>query len=272
MIPPSPALRDLLAWKEKQPARPRAPAPLTLPSGRRHWVPWAWAASSITCRSWRRARSLTASMSAMVPKTWTGMMALRAGGDRALGGGHVEAEGLRVEVGEDGHAVGGQDGAGGGDPGHPGDDHLVPVADPGRLQGRLQGGGAAGDADAVAGPLEGGEAGRASVLLHRAVAGPLAAGEGLRRQGGGAGGRLRPGPGRPGARTRRRRRRRSPVRLIGLLPPSWRPIEAPSPPSRPATSGLRTSEPNGRHADPAALRPDDRAPPGRPPRRRGRPR
>ena len=38
-------------------------------------MPWAWAASSITCRLWRRARALTASMSAMVPKTWTGMMA-----------------------------------------------------------------------------------------------------------------------------------------------------------------------------------------------------
>ena len=70
MIPPSPLVRFLLDWKEKEPMWPMAPTRRPLYS-----APWAWAASSITVRLCRLAIAMIASMSAGRPPKWTGMIA-----------------------------------------------------------------------------------------------------------------------------------------------------------------------------------------------------
>src|SRR6266567_4708943 len=70
MMPPSPAVRFLLDWKEKEPMWPMEPAGRFLKE-----APWAWAASSMTVRRCPLAMVMMASMSAIWPAKWTGMMA-----------------------------------------------------------------------------------------------------------------------------------------------------------------------------------------------------
>ena len=81
----------------------------------------------------------------------------RAGGERRadrLGG---DAEGLGVDVAEDGRGPRREDRLGGGVEGERGHDHLVPGTDPHGAQGDRDGVGAVGDRDGLGGAAVGGE-------------------------------------------------------------------------------------------------------------------
>src|ERR1039458_402385 len=98
-------------------------------------APWACAASSTTTNPWRRAMSMTGSMSAGCPKRCTGMMALVRG---------VMAASIRVtsRLNEAGSGAGRDDGGGGGDEGEWRRDHFVTGTDATGEQGKMQGAGA----------------------------------------------------------------------------------------------------------------------------------
>jgi hypothetical protein len=59
-VPPSPLVRIFDDWWLNEPKSPMHPAPWSF----QRW-PCAWAQSSITARSWRRAMSMMRSMSAI---------------------------------------------------------------------------------------------------------------------------------------------------------------------------------------------------------------
>ena len=105
-------------------------------------APWAWAASSITIRPWRRAISMIGSMSAGLAVEVDRQDRLGARRDGGLDVGRVDRERRRVDVDEHRRGAAVVDGRHGGDERVRRRDDLVAGADAGGQQRQVQGAGA----------------------------------------------------------------------------------------------------------------------------------
>ena len=97
----------------------------------------------------RRRFEQIGSISAHWPNRWTGSMALVAGVISPLDGRRIDVERVRIDVGEDRPGAQPGDGAGGGEEGEAGQDHLVARPDVQGHQRQQQGVAARGTADGV---------------------------------------------------------------------------------------------------------------------------